>query len=213
MPQYNGSRFALLTPANSAPPAEPAERPQTQEPRRGSSGGVPCFTKIRRARPADAKFLSHLQKKFSNQLGFLPTKALAWYIENLRVGVALENGEPCGYVLGRERFRFCPLMRPITQTAVAMDAQRRHHGLALVQAICKQAIDAKQLAVQAVCAEDLEANDFWLAAGFEAIDVTAPENARGRKLIIWRKQLISTRPDWFNQVPPNAVDRPQNKRR
>lgn len=157
------------------------------------------------------RFLTHLQKKFSNALGFLPTTALYWYLQNKRVGLAHENDEPAGYVLGRTHFKTQPLMRPITQAAVAMDAQRRHIGMALIERVCIHAQQSNQLAVQAVCAEDLDANSFWRALEFQTIAIIDPNNARGRRLVVWRKLLTDVEPDWFRLPPKTAGTRAGKK--
>lgn len=174
---------------------------------RGPSAGCAFSGQIAIATPRHLKFLSHLQKQFSNHLGYLPTAALQWYVEQKRIGLAFENNEPAGYVLGRTHFRYQPEMRPITQAAVAMDAQRRHIGLALVDRVITHARQAGQLAVQACCAADLDANEFWYAAGFHAIGVIQPDNARGRKIVVWRKPLTTTLPEWFREAPHQAGHR------
>jgi hypothetical protein len=119
----------------------------------------------------------------------------------------MENGEPAGYILGRQKYRTRPELRPITQAAVAMDAQRRHLGMALVERVIKHAVDARQLAVQAVCAEDLESNDFWRALNFELIGHHAPTNTRGRRLLVWRRLTTHARPEWFLEMPTNPGHR------
>lgn len=161
----------------------------------------PAATTIIVAKPAHKKMVFELQRKFSNQLGFLPSKALDFYIESKNTGIAIENGEPCGYVLGRPAFRYNPLLRPITQAAVFMDAQRRHHGLALVEAICRRAHAANQLAVQASCAIDIEAIDFWLAAGFMPIGQHELDNRRKRNILVLRRCLTHAVPVWFHTMP------------
>lgn len=167
----------------------------------------PAADRLIVGKPAHKRMVMDLQKKFSNQLGFLPGVAIDWYLENQHVGIACENGEPCGYVLGRPSFRYQRLMRPITQAAVFMDAQRRRHGLALIEGICRRAAAAGQQAVQASCAIDIEAVDFWLAAGFFPIHTHAPENARGREIIVMRRCLIEQIPAWFQTPPPYAGHR------
>lgn len=162
-------------------------------------------------RPAHKKLVMELQRKFSNQLGFLPGKAIDFYLEGGHTGIALENGEPCGYVLGRPSFRFNRQIRPITQAAVFMDAQRRHHGLALVHAICRRAIAAGQLAVQCTCREDIEAVDFWTAAGFLPIASHFLDTARRKGLIVFRRCLVQPAPTWFYEPPPSGGYR--NRRR
>jgi N-acetylglutamate synthase-like GNAT family acetyltransferase len=207
MAKNNARRFTtnptILPPASgeSPVPRGTSAGPETSPPGRAIS------PTIRRARPQDLKFLSHLQKKYSNELGFLPTAALQWYVEQQRVGVVLENNEPAGYVLGRTHYKYQPLMRPITQTAIAFDARRRHLGMALIQRVEQHARDERQMAMQAICAENLDANDFWLALGFEHVTTFGGQNTRGRALHVWRKCVTKTRPDWFTTPPPDPGQR------
>lgn len=198
----------------------PAERLTTRTPEisachRVTSGGsaflpraqrwkplpLPAPDKLIVGRPDHKRMVMELQKKFSNQLGFLPGKAIDFYLDEQLVGIALENAEPCGYVLGRPSMKYQPLIRPITQAAVFMDAQRRHHGLALVAAVCRRAVDARQLVVQARVAIDIEAVEFWTAAGFEDVHVEDPGNARARKIVTFRRCVTPAVPAWFFDPP------------
>jgi N-acetylglutamate synthase-like GNAT family acetyltransferase len=159
---------------------------------------------VRTASIEDLKFVIALQKKFSNQLGFVPRQGLEWYLQAGRVSFVFENDCPAGYILGRDSFRWCIAMRPITQAAIAFDAQRRRHGLALVAAEETAAREAGQVALQAMCRSDLEANDFWIAAGFEEIGRYNPKTARRKTMICWRKRLITAVPTWYRHLPPVA---------
>lgn len=159
---------------------------------------------IRRATPADQHFIEHLARVHTNALGFIPRVGLEAYIERGHVELATENGQPAGYLLGRPSFRWQPLMCPITQAAICYDAQRRHHGLSLVDERAAAALSRRQLALQAICREGLDANTFWKEAGFEEIGRLHPWTARNRDLIVWRKLLTHTRPAWFDFMPPVA---------
>jgi hypothetical protein len=95
-------------------------------------------------------------------------------------------------------------MRSITQAAVAMDAQRRHHGLALLSRIESESRAMGLLAIQACCAVGLESNEFWHTAGFRPIVHMRPRNIRGREIICWRKPLTAQVPIWFAMPPKYA---------
>jgi N-acetylglutamate synthase-like GNAT family acetyltransferase len=166
---------------------------------------LPGNRQILTATHGHARFIRDLQNKFCKALGFIPDAATAWYIDHGQVSLALENDDPAGMLLGRDALRWNPAIRPIFQAAIAFDAQRRHHGLTLVERTAADARDAGQMAVQANCAEGLEANEFWRLAGFEAICRMTPRNARKRAIICWRMQLHPTfRPTWFDVAPPVA---------
>jgi hypothetical protein len=166
----------------------------------------------RQARPRDHRFVDALQRRFGGSLGFLPTPAIAAYLERGHVRIALENGDPAGYLLGSPRLRWQPLLRPIYQACVAMDAQRRHHGLQLLKDVEAAALTAGQIGIQANCAVGLEANEFWLAAGFKPIAILTPQNARNREIICWRKPLVTRLPLWFANPPDRAGHKAQNPR-
>jgi hypothetical protein len=150
----------------------------------------------------DLKFLDHLQKKYSNQLGFLPRQALEWNIERGNVSLALENDEPAAYLLGRPGYMHDPHFGIIYQAAVSYDAQRRLLGTALVQHFVDRLSAAGVPGLQSVpgagvpgaggvkliglwCAQDIEANEFWNSCGFEAIAARHGSRRKGRVHIFW----------------------------
>lgn len=149
---------------------------------------------IRIARDADLSFVLDLQRKHSGALGFLPAMAIKWYLQHGMITLATQNRDEAGYLLGRSHLRYDRRICPIYQAAVARDAQRRQHGLALVDRLAAQAVARGQLALQANCAADLDSNAFWQAAGFKPVCVITPQNARGRDLICWRKFLTKNIP-------------------
>lgn len=207
-----GAPATVQTAANPAP-AGLVPRPVAFVPYKQPIGGrtiarytppKPSDATIIRATNRHVKMMVALQKRFSDCLGFLPEAALAWYAENHAAAIAKENGEPCGYILGRDAYAYQPLMRPITQAAVFLDAQRRHHGLKLVEAVCHKATLAGQHVVQASCAADLDAVDFWLEAGFSPIFHHKLENKRKRDIIVFRRLLVPHCPSWFWAPPPRS---------
>jgi ribosomal protein S18 acetylase RimI-like enzyme len=163
--------------------------------------------RLSRATVSDLRFIDSLQKKFGRSLGFLPTEALTTNLEAGNVDLAMENEEPAGYLLCRPRLSWQPLLGSIVQAAVAMDAQRRHHGLALLLQVEQRARAAGQVALQANCAIGVEANEFWQAAGFKPIAHLTPATKSGREIICWRKPLQRALPSWFTMLPKSAGGR------
>jgi ribosomal protein S18 acetylase RimI-like enzyme len=163
--------------------------------------------RLSRATLSDIKFIDSLQKKFGRSLGFLPYEALEVNLEAGNVDLAMENEEPAGYLLCRPRLAWQPLLGSIVQAAVAMDAQRRHHGLALLLQVEERARRAGQVALQANCAIGVEANEFWAAAGFKPIAHLTPATVSGREIICWRKPLTRKLPRWFTMLPKQAGGR------
>ena len=151
------------------------------------------------ASPADLAYVVHLQRRHHEALGFIPRQALAEKIEQGRVWLASENGEPAGFLhhgtLARPEVR-------IFQAAVQYDVRRRHLGLALVADLVRRAQAAGARAVSLRCLSFLEANDFWSAAGFEL--VTAEPGAKGT-LNVWGLQLPSAQPGRLTTGTGNAL--------
>lgn len=159
---------------------------------------------IRTSTGADSLFVRDLQRRFSNQLGFLPGAALDEMRAGGRQFVGTENGEPAGYLTGWRRLKCQPLVAPIIQAAVCLDARRRKLGLALVDAYSQDAWVDGRLAVQCWCAADLEACDFWAAAGFVLVGEREPENARKRRLLLYRRPLPGC-PEKLLREPPRRA--------
>jgi hypothetical protein len=144
---------------------------------------------IRPAIDFDRSYVVSLQRKFSNQLGFIPAAGLDVYISRGSVLLSTENGEPAGYVLHRAPSRRDAGVAKIIQTAVQLDAQRRSHGLALVESIAAQHAAAGAELLQACVRSDLESNAFFNAAGFRPVAIRSAPSARELPHIIWRRPL------------------------
>jgi N-acetylglutamate synthase-like GNAT family acetyltransferase len=164
---------------------------------------------IRPATLADLPYVLNLQKRYTNEVGFLPTAAISAWIERGGVQLVLENNDPAGYVIARPRLNTARWCRPLSQVAVAMDAQRRHLGLALVRHVEQLAYGDLLEATQCWVADDIEAGDFFRAAGFVPIATRTPQNRRQRSLTLMRHALQSSTPADFFTIPPIAGCRPR----
>ncbi len=164
---------------------------------------------IRLATAADLPYVVSLQKRFTDELGFLPATALQEWIDRGHVTLALENGDPCAYVVTRERVQSARWCRPLSQLAVQMDAQRRSIGLALLDRVARRAQTQLLEGLQCWVASDIDAIEFFKAAGFTAICSRKPQNARRRDLILFRRSLQPFEPANFWTPPAVAGCRPQ----
>jgi len=196
---------------DSIPSTSPATTDPPTPPAPSHSGYLiqapPQVGILSRATIADLRFIDSLQKKFGRSLGFLPTQALEVNLEAGNVDLCMENGDPAGYLLCRPKLSWQPGLASIVQAAVCMDAQRRHHGLALLLQIEERARAAGQIGMQANCAVGVEANEFWAAAGFKPIAHLTPATKSQREIICWRKALVRKLPLWFTQLPAAAGGR------
>lgn len=156
---------------------------------------------IRHATIADMPYIDSLQKKFSEQIAFLPRPALVWYLERQCVRIAIENGDPIGYVLSHWRLRWCPTIRPIIQAAVQLDARRLGHASLMIELVSADALHAGQRAVQANCVEGPELDPFWVASGFLDLGYLPVTNVRRRNLRCWRRFVAEDRPADLIMLP------------
>jgi hypothetical protein len=144
---------------------------------------------IRRATLPDLKFIIDIQRRFTDQIGFLPKckTEKSIYFGNVFLGNI--NGQEAGFLLYEPKLSCQPTTAIIVQAAIRMDAQRQTVGLHLVKNLCNLAYYNDSTVIQASCREDLEANIFWKAAGFTAIATRPGGKRRNFNIIIWRKQL------------------------
>ena len=162
------------------------------------------YPRVRVARPSDLGYVKSLQRKFSNQLGFVPAIALEWYIEHFRCLLGVENDEPAGYILGRPSMRYDRRICGATQVAVPLDLQRSTIGTELVEAYTFEASQRPIEMMQCWCAGDIAAVGFWLAIGWLPVMSRQPKSARGRSMILYRKALIGCAVDRLTIPPPVA---------
>lgn len=174
-----------------------------QHPAAAARGAELCIADARHLR-----FLLDLQRKFSNQVGYLPGAAFEKYLEWSRVLLVRENTEPAGYILTRNRLNSARWCRPIIQAAICYDAQRRHLGLTMLEQIARDAKRQLLEGMQCWCAADIDAVAFWQAAGFEEICRRDPNNRRGRELILYRRHFNASPPRGFYTPPTVAGFQP-----
>lgn len=164
------------------------------------------LTNTRVASLRDKSFVFDLSKKFEWALGLLSFQAIEKRLGESRILLAQENGDKCGYILWDDRLRGAKHVRPIFQAAVAMDAQRRHHGLALLRVLERKAREDRMAMLQCWCRQDLDANHFWRAAGFVAVAFSESNAQRGQPRILWRRPLLTLPAQTLLQLPTPAAN-------
>jgi N-acetylglutamate synthase-like GNAT family acetyltransferase len=162
---------------------------------------------IRQATAADLLFVRDLQRRFTNQIGFLPTEATQRELARGRIMIGTLNDAEAGFLYTLPALASQPTTTAIIQTAVRMDAQRQLLGLTMINAIASAATAAGQTILQAWCKANLEANHFWQAAGFKAIATRPGGNRKHIPHILWRlalddsAELTILPADKYNRLP------------
>ena len=126
------------------------------------------------------RYAADLAKKNSEALSFIPTPRLEQYHRDGQLLLATENDEPCGFVVFGCGW---PLLK-VFQACIQYDARRRHAGLELVSRL-RGIAEGNRQDIALWCADDLDANDFWRAAGFALVGRKSGGVRRGRMLNGW----------------------------
>jgi len=108
------------------------------------------------------QYIKHLIKQNYNSLGFIPLPSIEQAMDNGQVLIEKENDDPCGFLLFGNGF---PVLK-IYQDCIQYDARKIHHGMNLVKRLIAIAEKRNCVAISLWCADDLESNEFWKAAGF-----------------------------------------------
>lgn len=149
------------------------------------------LVRVRQATELDVPYIDKLQREFHRALAFLPRQALEAYIRDQVVSIGLYNDEPAAYLLGTRAVRKDVGFAAIYQAAVDYDARHRMLGTALVEQFVSQ-LPRTARGVQLWCAQDLEANLFWTACGFEFCGFRPGSDRKKRLVIFWRRALNGT---------------------
>lgn len=133
-------------------------------------------------------FATRLARTERETIGFLPAPRVRQLAGAGGLELQRENGEACGFLL-TSRSRSQPHVSLILQACVCVDARRRQHALEAVDRLAARAARTGATILQAKCATDLEAQLFWAAAGFLAVDEVEGGAWRDRRLTVWRRAL------------------------
>lgn len=128
-------------------------------------------------------YVVDLARRNTDAIGFIPRPKLEKYEQAGQILTGYENDEPCGFLVYGNGY---PLLR-VYQACIQYDARRREHGFALVRDLETRAAHRGVEAISLWCASDLEASEFWRAAGFERVGTKLGGARRARSLSCWRK--------------------------
>jgi GNAT superfamily N-acetyltransferase len=123
------------------------------------------------------KYATSLAKTLTNEIGFVPITRYEDAHGHGRLLIQRLNEEPCGFLIhgppndGRIH---------VWQTAVQIDARRQAAATDLVHLLKLYALtkDAREIILR--CRDELDANHFWQACGFQLYKTSNGGKARGR---------------------------------
>jgi len=126
------------------------------------------------------RYAVDLAKKNSDAVSFIPTPRLEEYQRRGQILFARENGDLSGFLVFGAGY---PTLK-VYQACVQYDARRRKSGLEMIDRL-KEIARREGRDISLWCAQDLEANEFWNAAGFNLIGERQGGVRRGRKHNAW----------------------------
>lgn len=151
---------------------------------------------------ADLPAIEALRRADGDSLGFIPKARYEHIVERTLdrgrhrwkyewLVVAIDNDDITGFCLAG----FHRDGAKIEQVCVRQDARRMERALLLVDSIEDEARRRASLRIRCRVAYDIEANFFWLAAGYEPVTTVTStwlntrESASRRPLIVYDKEL------------------------
>ena len=149
---------------------------------------------VRIAEPSDLPFVLDLQKRWSNNLGFLTKSALAEYIGTHQLLVVLENDQHAGYL--NWTCTKTGLVR-IPQVALEPELLRTTIGTKIISHLQRAAKRGHCSVIRLRSRSDLPANKFWPSLGFHITATFLNKTKRMLPLFEWTLPLLS--PDDLSQ--------------
>lgn len=169
---------------------------------------------VRVARSSDLPFVVHLQKVWSDNVGFLTRAALREYIDSKQLLLVYENNAPAGYLSWT-----CTAKGLVRLQQVAIDAEllRTTLGTKIMRHISRAGIRGNCSIVRLRSRSDLPANLFWPELGFILTATFLNRTKRMLPLLEWTFPLYdpsslaqgiithgsSFRPILNNRPPPD----------
>lgn len=135
------------------------------------------------------RYIDSLAHKNSEALSWLPLQAYELAAAEGRIVLQLENDEPCGYLLHGPLRPLAPCT--VWQLCIQTDARRRGSAVEAVEKLGADAAAAGCSDLRLRCASDLDANEFWTAAGFTQFATVEGGARRARTLEKYVKALES----------------------
>jgi hypothetical protein len=148
---------------------------------------MPTDRTITIATEADLFYVLNTQRKYTNDLGFIPRHGFQREIENGHILLLRHNAQSAGYLLWTSNHR--GLLRVI-QLACDPDLLRTYVGSALQTHLERAAIQFNCTTIRAKSAADVRYNVFAPALGMHPTAIYRPKNVRDRAIIEWTRNLI-----------------------
>lgn len=137
----------------------------------------------------DISYVLDLQRRWSNNVGFLPRQTHERYLSRRQTLVVLQDGQHAGYL--------CWTCRPdglvrVIQVAVDPELLRTTIGTKIMRHLHRAAVRGACSVIRLRCRSDLPANQFWPALGMRATATIVRPTVRGLPLLEWTAQVTDT---------------------
>lgn len=135
---------------------------------------------IETASENDISYIVRLQKKFSNQVGFVPKTAIQDHVRRMGYTICKVNGQHAAYIL-----QSGGTIRPVhlIQVAVEEELWRNGIGTAMLDYVIQRSSNQNYPDITAYVREDLQANLYFTSRGFHEVRKRPGGSARGKLII------------------------------
>lgn len=145
-------------------------------------------------------------------LGWMPKLAYDQARDKGRIITCWRNADLVGFLMWATHLR----QLKVYQTWVRRDARMIEHGRALVARAQQHATAANAAEIRLWCAEDLPANSFWQALGFERLTWRWSPHRVKRRHILWTRAVtlpcVPIQPPVQEDVATSVLLAPPNTR-
>jgi hypothetical protein len=154
--------------------------------------------------------IDQLRRAHSNQVGFLPVKAIIEAIHQRRTLIQTHNGEVAAYALWTHRRSETPNITTLVHLVVTKTARRQGIATAILQQLHGELAAQGTAIVQAWCRIDLPATAFFRSSGYRVVLASIDETARQQPRQLWRYPLNPIGDDalW---IPPTTFGQRRNR--
>ena len=135
--------------------------------------------------------IQRLMRTESDALGFLTTTAIQFHAATGGVYVIWDRGgDVVAYIIFARGKASAPQTAHVYQVWVKRACRKKHIGSKIVEAACDIAKKAGATSIECYVAQELEANHFWEAVGFQLVGAREGGKRRKRHHNHYRKDLL-----------------------
>lgn len=138
----------------------------------------------------ERNFVRQLARQERESIGHVPWSHYERMAPKDRFLLIHCNGQPAGFCLWHHAKKSKRTIIRVHQIAIVRDARRWRNATELITRVIQLPDNLTAETITLRCAEELPANLFWRALGFEVKAALNPPNKRNRSLFVWEASTM-----------------------